>query len=522
MEQRNQLAVFIDFDNIEIGVKSTLNTTLDLSMVLDALKERGEVVSKSAYGDWARAGTHSRTLTDHAVHMVQRNVTPRGDKNGADINLVVDALEMCFTHPHIDGFAIVGGDSDFIALVEKLKQFGKRVYIVGGRGFTSGTMQRNCHEFISYENLLGGGRGGRGGGQNRGGGGGRMSLEKGFEKVQRALKILADRGVQPQLGPIKSTLLNLDSTFSERDFGVSSFREFIQKLADKHLLTMKRIDQGYLVETNGDSERDDAAERPAKEESRTSSESSVGKSEAASSASSSSADAAETPAAPASTEPIPPAEGLKLLGQAAVNLAEKRSGKPVYVRHLAQELRAIVGEFDESRFGFRTLTEMAHEAQKAGLLSMQRDRVGAWRVTATSGAGAATEATEGAEATAAGKDGATGEAPATDAKSESDEGAEAAPKEASDAQADAEAKEAAVTPAKTGTKKTAAKKSTTKKAAAKKTTSKATTKKAGTKKAATKKTTSKTAAKKAGTKKAATKKTAAKKTATKKTDDSDS
>ena len=292
--------------------------------------------------------------------------------------------------------------------------------------------------------------------------------------------------------------------------------QVIQKLADKRLLTMKRIDQGYLVETNGDSERDDAAERPAKEEPRSSSESSGGKSEAASSASSSSADAPETPDAPASTEPIPPEEGLKLLGQAAVNLAEKRSGKPVYVRHLAQELRAIVGEFDESRFGFRTLTEMAHEAQKAGLLSMQRDRVGAWRVTATSGAGAATEATEAA------KDSADAEAPATDTKSESDEATETASKESSEAQPDAESKEAAATPAKTGTKKTAAKKAAAKKTTAKKTTSKTATKKAGTKKAATKKTTAKTAAKKAGTKKATTKKTAAKKAATKKTDDSDS
>ena len=103
-----QLAVFIDFDNIEIGVKTTLNCELDLALVLDSLRERGEVLSKSAYGDWARAGQHSRTLTDHAVHMVQRNVTPRGDKNGADINLVVDALEMAFTRPHISGFAIVG------------------------------------------------------------------------------------------------------------------------------------------------------------------------------------------------------------------------------------------------------------------------------------------------------------------------------------------------------------------------------------------------------------------------------
>src|SRR5262249_9918866 len=188
-----QLAVFVDFDNIEIGVKTTLNTELDISLVLEALKERGEVVSKSAYGDWARAGMHSRTLTENAVHMVQRNVTPRGDKNGADINLVVDALEMAFTRPHITAFCIVGGDSDFIALVEKLKQFGKRVLVVGGRSFTSGILQRNCHEFISYENLLSATRGGRGAQQqSRGsGGGGRLSLQQGFQQVQRALKILA-------------------------------------------------------------------------------------------------------------------------------------------------------------------------------------------------------------------------------------------------------------------------------------------------------------------------------------------
>lgn len=482
MEQRNQLAVFIDFDNIEIGVKSTLNTTLDLSMVLDALKERGEVVSKSAYGDWARAGTHSRTLTDHAVHMVQRNVTPRGDKNGADINLVVDALEMCFTHPHIDGFAIVGGDSDFIALVEKLKQFGKRVYIVGGRGFTSGTMQRNCHEFISYENLLGGGRGGRGGGQNRAGGGGRMSLEKGFEKVQRALKVLSDRGVKPQLGPIKSTILQLDSTFSERDFGVSSFREFIQKLADKRLVSMKRIDQGYLVESNSDAEPDSESDE-SKEESTTSEETTTENETASVSSTASKSATAETPAVPASTEPIPPEEGLRLLGQAAVNLSEKRSGKPVYVRHLAQELRAIVGEFDESRFGFRTLTEMAHEAQKAGLLSMQRDRVGAWRVTAATGEKKA-------------------EGTSTDAMP-------AADTEASDSEESKSAEAAS-------TKKATTKKATAKKATTKKATTKTTAKKAATKKATTKKTT----AKKTTAKKAVTKKTTAKKAAAKKADDS--
>ena len=91
--------------------------------------------------------------------MVQRNLTPGGDKNGADINLALDALEMAFTHDHINAFVIVGGDSDFITLVEKLKQYDKKVFVVGGRQFTSDVMQRNCHEFIAYENLVGTRRG---------------------------------------------------------------------------------------------------------------------------------------------------------------------------------------------------------------------------------------------------------------------------------------------------------------------------------------------------------------------------
>src|ERR687897_2514380 len=151
---RLKIAVFIDFDNIEIGIKSTLGTQFDIGIVLEALKERGDVVSKIAYGDWTRAGDYSRSLTQHATKLVQRNLTPGGDKNGADINLALDALEMAFTHTHINAYVIVGGDSDFITLVEKLKQYDKQIFVVGGRAFTSVVMRRNCHEFIAYENLL--------------------------------------------------------------------------------------------------------------------------------------------------------------------------------------------------------------------------------------------------------------------------------------------------------------------------------------------------------------------------------
>jgi hypothetical protein len=96
------IAVFIDFDNIEIGVKNTLGQQFDVGTVLEAIKERGEIVSKLAYADWTRAGDYSRHLTQHAVRLVQRNLTPGGDKNGADINMALDALEMAFTHQHIN------------------------------------------------------------------------------------------------------------------------------------------------------------------------------------------------------------------------------------------------------------------------------------------------------------------------------------------------------------------------------------------------------------------------------------
>src|SRR5438093_2467130 len=154
MEDKLKIAVFIDFDNIEIGVKSTLQREFDVAAVLDALKERGEIVTKIAYANWGRQDTFTRQLSEHAVQMVQRDPSPRGDKNGADINLALDALEMAFTHDHINAFAIVSGDSDFIALVNKLKQYDKRIFVVGGRAFTSTILQKNCHEFISYESLL--------------------------------------------------------------------------------------------------------------------------------------------------------------------------------------------------------------------------------------------------------------------------------------------------------------------------------------------------------------------------------
>ena len=266
------------------------------------------MVSKVAYGDWPRASEYSREMTQHAIHMVQRSVTPRGDKNGADINLALDALEMAFTHNHINTFVIVGGDSDFIALVEKLKQYDRRIFVVGGRQFTSGILQRNCHEFISYENLLKTGgdsartpRTQRTAARSAEG----RSLSTAMPNIQRALQILAEREVAPQLGLLKSTLLQLDATFSERDFGAGSFLEFIQKLRKAGLVEMRRTDRGYLVEVlEGEAARETPPE-PAVGDGRRGTRTGGGVAEAPTGETPAAPDAASAPPAPAASSAGP-------------------------------------------------------------------------------------------------------------------------------------------------------------------------------------------------------------------------
>jgi uncharacterized LabA/DUF88 family protein len=359
-EERLKIAVFIDFDNIAIGVKQSLNRNFDVGTVLEAIKERGEVVTKIAYGDWKRAEDFSRAMTQHAVQMVQRNLTPGGDKNGADIALALDALEMAFTRNHINAFVIVGGDSDFIALVEKLKQYDKTVLVVGGRAFTSVILQKNCHEFISYENLVGIQSGARKTSGKAPAATSATPLAKSLPLIRRALKVLSDREVSPQLGLLKSTLLQLDSTFSERDYGVSTFREFAQKLADSGHVNLKQVDRSLLVELK----ESEQAEAPKE---------------------------ASLEPAPGTTEPPvpsgPPQPHSALQSEEAIrSLSEffqKVDGRlhwPMYLRGFKQFLRAAQPPFDEKQYGFSSIYDLVRQAQREGLLRVERNRQGILRI----------------------------------------------------------------------------------------------------------------------------------------------
>ena len=406
---RLKIAVFIDFDNIEIGVKSTLNRPFDVGTVLEAIKERGEVVTKIAYGDWKRAGDHSRSMSQHAIQMVQRNLTPGGDKNGADINLALDALEMAFTRNHINAFVIVGGDSDFMALVEKLKQYDKKVMVVGGRAFTSIILQKNCHEFIAYENLIkvapqqvSSSR--RPAERSRSAApGGDANLSKALPLVQRALKVLSDREVSPQLGLLKSTLLQLDSTFTERDYNASTFRDFIEKMAAVGYVNLKQVDRSLLVELRDGADGSVSVAEPAPSTGTGGSPAMSGPS-GPSSASSPSSMEDEDPPQPGSDPsarrhapqhagppPPPPApatpekleEGVRALFDVFQN-ARVLPHWPMYLRNVKQYIKNAAPSWDERRYGFVNFLEAVRACGRGGLFRLERNRQGILRIFAGS------------------------------------------------------------------------------------------------------------------------------------------
>ena len=374
-ETRLKIAVFIDFDNIEIGVKNTLNAQFDIGVVLEALRERGDVVSKTAYGDWTRAGDYSRSLTQHATKLVQRNLTPGGDKNGADINLALDALEMAFTHPHINAYVIVGGDSDFISLVEKLKQYDKQIFVVGGRSFTSQVMQRNCHEFVAYENLIGGRRGDRGRGPS--GPMGSATIEQIVPLVRRALKVLSDREVTPQLGLLKSTLLQLDSTFSERTYGSGSFRDFADKLAAAGVVTLKESGRNVLVELRENGHH--AEPRPLQETPEPAAPHQHQHRGPHHAQPQQHRGPQQGPQGPQEPQGAPRAAEAVAEVRRLFAVAQQPPRWPMYVRQVKQYLRGADPTFDERKFGFNSLNDLLRACQREGLFRMERDRQGVIR-----------------------------------------------------------------------------------------------------------------------------------------------
>lgn len=148
------MALFCDFENIALGVRDANYAQFDIKKVLERLLLKGSIVVKKAYCDWARYKEFKAPMHEAAFELIEIPHVRQSGKNSADIRMVVDALDLCYTKAHVDTFVIISGDSDFSPLVSKLRENNKHVIGVGVKAATSDLLSANCDEFIFYDDLV--------------------------------------------------------------------------------------------------------------------------------------------------------------------------------------------------------------------------------------------------------------------------------------------------------------------------------------------------------------------------------
>ena len=150
----NSMALFCDFENIALGVRDAKYAKFDIGRVLERLPLKGSIVVKKAYCDWDRYKEFKAPMHEASFELIEIPHVRMSGKNSADIRLVVDALDLCYTKEHVDAFVIISGDSDFSPLVSKLRENNKTVIGVGVKSSTSDLLIANCDEFIFYDDLV--------------------------------------------------------------------------------------------------------------------------------------------------------------------------------------------------------------------------------------------------------------------------------------------------------------------------------------------------------------------------------
>jgi uncharacterized LabA/DUF88 family protein len=245
-----QIAVFIDFENIALGLRDT-SAPFEVRRILDRLLEKGKVIVKVAYADWHRFRSHTQSLHENGIELVEIPRRESTGKNSADIRLVVDAMDLSWSKEHIDTFVIVSGDSDFSPLVAKLKENGKHVIGLGMKKSTSPLLANACDEFIYYEDLERGLEAAEVG-------------EKPAHGKDGAFRLLGDtvRALQRenfdviQASLVKDTMKRKRPAFSEAALGYGSFSELLEDAQESGVVALRKDERsGTYVITGVSSER---------------------------------------------------------------------------------------------------------------------------------------------------------------------------------------------------------------------------------------------------------------------------
>ena len=287
MNGESNLALFCDFENIALGVRDANYAKFDIKRVLEQLLLKGSIVAKKAYCDWDRYKSFKPTMHEAAFELIEVPHVRQSGKNSADIRMVVDALDLCYTKEHIDTFVIISGDSDFSPLVSKLRENAKSVVGVGVKNSTSDLLISNCDEFIFYDDLVrrasarrprrgkakttkeaAGGKAkttkeAAGGKAKAGSASSSASSLSKDDPAQEAMDLVVEtaealygeRGERAKLwgSMIKQTLKRRRPGFTESYHGFSSFNDLLEEAQSRGRLTLELDERsgGYVVRLAG-------------------------------------------------------------------------------------------------------------------------------------------------------------------------------------------------------------------------------------------------------------------------------
>lgn len=263
MMTRN-LAIFCDFENVALGVRDARYDAFDIQKVLERLLLKGNIVVRKAYCDWGRYRDFKAPMHEAAFELIDIPHVRQSGKNSADIRLVVDALDLCYTKGHVDTFVVISGDSDFSPLVSKLRENNKTVIGVGVKSSTSDLLMANCDEFIFYDDLIRNQKK-KAEGQKKKAAKKKTSkktaakpvddqAQEAFDLVLETTEALfEDREAEEKVwgSMVKQALKRRKPGFSESYHGFKSFNQLLQEAEKQGLLTLQHDEKsgGYIIKT---------------------------------------------------------------------------------------------------------------------------------------------------------------------------------------------------------------------------------------------------------------------------------
>jgi uncharacterized protein (TIGR00288 family) len=261
------LALFCDFENIALGVRDARYAQFDITRVLERLLLKGSIVVKKAYCDWERYKEFKAGMHQAGFELIEIPHVKQSGKNSADIRMVVDALDLCYTKPHVDTFVIISGDSDFSPLVSKLRENNKGVIGVGVKNSTSDLLIANCDEFIYYDDLVREQAKAKRAPRKRAAHPTTTAAatstpdedkkHEAFDLVLATIEaLLAERGAEDKIwgSMVKQTLKRRSPGFNESYYGFRSFNKLLEEAAQRRLIGLERDDKsgGYVIHSSAD------------------------------------------------------------------------------------------------------------------------------------------------------------------------------------------------------------------------------------------------------------------------------